>query len=73
MNVRPPIGMRETADLLGVSEATTRRLARQGSLPGLLRLEGRRLLVRRAVLLRWLAGEGEERGDSPPALRAIGK
>lgn len=43
---------------LGLPRNATYDLARQGKIPGLLRL-GRRLLVRREVFERWLAGVSE--------------
>lgn len=64
---KPLLSVREAAGLLGVSEATARRLARTGNLPGLLSIPGHRLLVRRRVLEAWLAGQ-----DAAPApLRAV--
>ena len=53
----PVLTLRETAYLSGKSIATIQRLARDGQLPGLVRLPGRRPMVMRQVIERWLAGE----------------
>jgi excisionase family DNA binding protein len=47
----------EAAALMGVSRSIAYEMARQGQLPGLVRLSGHRMLVRRRVLESWLAGE----------------
>jgi excisionase family DNA binding protein len=47
----------EAAALAGLSKAVAYRLAAEDRLPGLLRLPGRRLRVRRRVLEAWLAGD----------------
>ena len=49
--------LKETARVLGLSPWVTYSLARQGKLPGLVRLGERRVYVRRAVLESWLRGE----------------
>jgi excisionase family DNA binding protein len=47
----------EAAALAGLSKAVAYRLAAEDRLPGLLRLPGRRLMVRRKVLEAWLVGD----------------
>lgn len=54
---RPLLTVSEAATLTGLSKAVTYRLAAEDCLPGLLRLPGRRLMVRRKVLEAWLAGD----------------
>lgn len=62
---RPLVSVAEAADLAGLSKSVAYRLAAAGTLPGLVRLPGSRMLVRRRVLEAWLSGEG---GDlTPPA------
>jgi len=53
--------IRETARLLGLSPWVAYRLAREGKLPGLVRLGGRRLFVKRKVLEAWLKSDGQEK------------
>lgn len=43
----------QAAALLGISSATAYRMARSGVLPGLARLPGFRLIVRRSARRRW--------------------
>jgi excisionase family DNA binding protein len=50
----------EAAALAGLSKAVAYRLAAEDRLPGLLRLPGRRMRVRRRVLEAWLAGDDGE-------------
>lgn len=66
--VRPLISIREAARLAGLSRSRAYTLAASGELPGLVRLPGRRMLVRRRVLLAWLAGEEPGTGQrrEPP-------
>ncbi len=64
---RPLITVAEAAELLGKSRSATYVIARRHELPGCVVLNGR-LHVRRAVLERWLAGQGgaeaePEKGD----------
>jgi len=47
----------EAAALAGLSKAVAYRLAAEDRLPGLLKLPGRRLRVRRRVLEAWPAGD----------------
>lgn len=68
---RPLLSIRDAADLLGMSEATARRLARTGNLPGLVAIPGHRLLVRRRILEQWLAGERDDSADAGEALRVV--
>ncbi|MDR7413671.1 MAG: hypothetical protein QN133_12940 [Armatimonadota bacterium] len=51
----PLMEIREVARTLGWSYWRTWRLMREGRLPGVIRL-GRRMYVKAAVLLDWLAG-----------------
>ena len=53
---RPLLSISEAAALAGLSRAVAYRLATIGALPGLVRLPGARLRVRRRVLERWLEG-----------------
>jgi predicted DNA-binding transcriptional regulator AlpA len=57
----------ETMFLTGFSRTRTYEAAREGTLPGLVRLAGHRMLVRRRVLEAWLdgrdAGHGEGSAD----------
>ena len=53
---RPLISVARAAELAGLSKSVAYRLAAAGALPGLVRLPGMRLLVRRRVLEDWLAG-----------------
>ena len=46
----------DCGEILGLPRNSVYELARQGRIPGLLRL-GRRLLVRKEVFENWLAGE----------------
>lgn len=66
-NHRPLVSVSEAATLAGLSKSVAYRLAAAGVLPGLVRLPGARLLVRRRVLEAWLAGtENVEAGASSP-------
>lgn len=67
---RPLISVRQAAELLGVTESTAYRFLNRGELAGAVRV-GNRWYVRRAVLLRWLDGEGGVETERP-ALRAVG-
>jgi excisionase family DNA binding protein len=63
----------EAAALAGLSKAVAYRLAAEDRLPGLLRLPGRRMRVRRRVLEAWLAGddgEGPTNGDRLGVVRS---
>ena len=53
---RPLVSIVEAAALAGLSKSAAYRLAAAGVLPGLVRLPGARLLVRRRVLEAWLDG-----------------
>jgi excisionase family DNA binding protein len=53
---RALLSVPEAAALAGVSKSVAYRLARQDRLPGLVRVPGRQLRVRRPVLEAWLAG-----------------
>ena len=55
----------ETADLLRTTRAAVYAMAERGQLPGVTRI-GRRLLVRRDVLLDWL---DQKRAPSPKEAR----
>jgi excisionase family DNA binding protein len=59
----------EAADLAGLSKSVAYRLAASDELPGLVKLPGCRMLVRRRVLEAWLSGTGPlsaTRGGVPP-------
>jgi predicted DNA-binding transcriptional regulator AlpA len=56
----------ETMALTGFSRTRTYEAAREGTLPGFVRLAGHRMLVRRRVLEAWLDGQ------DPPAARSAG-
>ena len=63
---RALLSVPEAAALVGVSKSVAYRLARQDRLPGLVRVPGRQLRVRRPVLEAWLAGRPDgdlESGD----------
>lgn len=61
----------ETMALTGFSRTRTYEAAREGTLPGLVRLDGHQMLVRRRVLEAWLDGldaqesGGGRDGDEP--------
>ena len=55
---KPLVSVGEAADIAGLSKSVAYRLAAAGTLPGLVRLPGSRMLVRRRVLESWLSGEG---------------
>ena len=57
---KPLVSVGEAADIAGMSKSVAYRLAAAGTLPGLVRLPGSRMLVRRRVLEAWLSGAGEE-------------
>ena len=61
---------RGTAAFLGMSTARLRREVAEGTVPGPLRLAGKRKLWSRPLLERWLAGEAD-RPDVDPILNAI--
>jgi len=56
VGIRPLISVAEAAALAGLSKTVAYRLAAAGTLPGLVRLPGARMLVRRRVLEDWLCG-----------------
>ena len=56
----------EAAALAGLSKSVAYRLVAQERFPGLLRLPGCRLLVRRRVLEAWLAGAQSPEAPEPP-------
>jgi len=53
---RPLMSISEAAEFAGLSKSAAYRLAAAGTLPGLVRLPGARMLVRRRVLENWLEG-----------------
>lgn len=55
----------ECAELAGIGRSLAYSLAREGRLPGVLRL-GRRLLVSRSVFVAYLNGDGGEGLPPPP-------
>ena len=57
---RPLIPVARAAELGGISRSLAYRLAAADALPGLVRLPGAQLLVRRRVLEAWLAGMDAE-------------
>jgi len=65
----PLLTIKQAARLLGISESKAFELAREGNLPGLVKLPGHRQIVRRAVLEAWLAGADVPEGR--PALRRV--
>jgi predicted DNA-binding transcriptional regulator AlpA len=74
---RPLVSVPEAAALAGLTRSMAYRLASAGVLPGLVRLPGARLLVRRRVLEAWLSGiesvgaEQSPRQPLPPAVRGV--
>jgi excisionase family DNA binding protein len=65
------IGSQEVADLLGVCRATVRRAAREGTLPGALRLRRRgRLYFSRDAIVKFAAGHPPEGAVEPSAPEA---
>jgi len=66
---RALLSVPEAAALAGFSRAVAYRLVREDRLPGVVRLPGRRLRVRRRVLEAWLAG-GEAAVPDPPGAGA---
>ena len=62
MDERKTLTVVEAANILGIGRNTAYELARQGKLPGALRL-GRRILVSRQALEAFLEGGGD--GGSP--------
>ena len=54
---RPLLSVPEAAALAGLSKTVAYRLAALDELPGLVKLPGCRLMVRRKVLEAWLAGQ----------------
>ena len=65
----PLMSVSEAAALAGLSKSVAYRLAQSGTLPGLVRLPGARMLVRRRVLEAWLSGADAEQ-DEPGAMTA---
>ena len=61
MNERKTLTVVEAAKILGIGRNTAYELARQGKLPGALRL-GRRVLVSRKALEAFLEGGGDAGG-----------
>jgi predicted DNA-binding transcriptional regulator AlpA len=74
---RPLVSVPEAAALAGLTRSMAYRLASAGVLPGLVRLPGARLLVRRRVLEAWLSGiesvgaEQSPRQPLSPAVRGV--
>ena len=58
MDERKTLTVVEAANILGIGRNTAYELARQGKLPGALRL-GRRILVSRQALEAFLEGKGD--------------
>lgn len=58
LHAKPLVTVGEAADIAGLSKSVAYRLAAAGTLPGLVRLPGSRMLVRRRVLEAWLSGDG---------------
>jgi excisionase family DNA binding protein len=56
MNDSGLISVAEAARRLGVGRMTGYRMARDGQLPGLVKLDGRQMRVRSSVLTEWLKG-----------------
>jgi excisionase family DNA binding protein len=66
--VRHVLRVPELADLLGISDKRAYGLISEGKVPGVIRL-GRRLLLSRVSVERWLLGEdGLRAGDSNATL-----
>ena len=63
MDERKTLTVVEAANILGIGRNTAYELARQGKLPGALRL-GRRILVSRKALEGFLEGGGDSRDSS---------
>ena len=63
---RALLSVPEAAALAGLSRSVAYRLVTEDRLPGLVRLPGRRLLVRRHVLEAWLAGHEAQALDQAP-------
>ena len=61
MDERKTLTVVEAANILGIGRNTAYELARQGKLPGALRL-GRRILVSRQALEAFLEGGGDSGG-----------
>ncbi len=55
--------VREAAEVLGVCENSLRERIRRGELPGVVRL-GRRILISKSALMRFLCGKEEQNGES---------
>ena len=71
---RPLVSVPEAAALAGFTRSMAYRLASAGVLPGLVRLPGARLLVRRRVLEAWLSGiesAGAEQSAQQPLSPAV--
>lgn len=67
---RALLSVPEAAALAGLSKSVAYQLVAQDRLPGLVKLPGRRLLVRRQVLEAWLAGrEATNTGPNAPPPR----
>ncbi len=63
---RPLLSVNEAAKIAGLSKSLAYRLAAAGRLPGLVRLPGVRMLVRRRVLEAWLEGTAEANVGAVP-------
>ena len=64
---RPLLSIREAAALMGISRRKAYTLAHADALPGLVRTPGFELMVRRAVLERWLVGDDPQAGPDEAA------
>ena len=62
-NGRLTLTIREAANRLGISRNLAYSLAREGRLPGVIRLGDKRMVVSRAQLERLLLGDSEAKSD----------
>ena len=72
--IAPLIPVSAAAKLMGISDSKAYELAREGHLAGLVMLPGHRQVVRRAVLVAWLAGQPVDSTAqiAPAPLRRVG-
>ena len=72
MSATATLDRKATAAFLGMSLARLRRELQAGTVPGPLKLTGRRQLWSRIILERWLAGEASASGgQTDPIMSAI--